>query len=216
MGKLRKLLLLLLLLPLLIAAGHRPETGGNAVILDDGWTGTFWGDANDALYDDGDYGIVGTSGRRADFGQWSRVEVPQNARIHGIEVCIEAKVEDTCTANDPDISVLISQDGGTSYSVFKETADLTDAAFQTVCVGDSGERWQKLGFLGTNASYDWRPEHFNNESSFAVRLQPTWKTPVACGMGHGMSINVEYLYARIYYTVADDPILHQKLRTWRH
>lgn len=212
-----KLILLLALIPALaFGAGETVKHSGTTILLDDGWFGTGWGDANDAITDDGFYAYTGTSGLRFDIGNWERFEVPQNSRIHGVEVCAEAKVEDNCSAINPRLSMLVSQDGGSTYSVAKVTSNLTNAAFQTVCTGHSGERWEKLGFLGANPTFDWRPENFNNETDYAVRIQATWKTPITCMMGYSFSINVEWVYTRVHYTVADDPILHQKVRKWRH
>jgi hypothetical protein len=100
--------------------------------------------ANDNIYAiDVDGGRAGSSscdsrGRDAhDFGGFP-ISLPEGAPVRGIEVGLYARVDST--AGDPQMCVLLSWDGGSSWTAAKKIGSLSSAEV-TYRLGSAGDPW---------------------------------------------------------------------------
>ncbi len=181
-----------------MAAESNEKTASDAENI--GWDGF----AGYAFADDGLYDSSSVSGQAIDYITWEKFEIPYQAKIMGLEILLNAFREPQCNPISPSLSVSVSADGGTSFSIAKNTSNLTGTE-ATYTLGSSGDKWQLLNIFGGNKDIAWTPEIFNNQSSFKVRITSGWKPPEACQVGYSMAEFLDYIRAKVYYKMPDSP-----------
>ena len=114
---------------------------------------------------------VDTTKDRHRYYNFSGFSIPSGATITGIEVRLDAKVDDT--SGTPYMCVLLSRDGGSTWTGPKETPFLVTTE-QTHLLGGPTDKWGTLWIPGSFSSANFRVRIVNVASSTMRDFSLDW------------------------------------------
>ncbi|MCB9135212.1 MAG: hypothetical protein H6636_07285 [Anaerolineales bacterium] len=173
--------------PTATPSGNPTNTGflspnANAPVIPAGDNNGFEVSPTNGYADDGLFAVDNNSGtgnstsctdRRKDSHLYYdfNVNLPANAVISGIEVRLDARVDST--ANAPKMCVLLSWDGGTTWTAAKSTPTLSTSEM-TYILGGPADAWGRLWQTGELNNLNFRVQIVNVASSTARDFSLEW------------------------------------------
>jgi hypothetical protein len=165
-------------------------TSSTDVASDDPWNNWYLVGA-----DDGSYAYTSLTGSW-DFCWGFNFNIPYQAKITGCEILIEKQHTPECSvAKQGAQSVQVTNDRNlTAYSAAKTFT--TSGSWVVVTLGDSGDLWGLQG---------WNAKNMNDGASLQVLVTSSIAGTWSCTYGYTQQIRIDYIAARLHYTMPDSP-----------